>query len=330
MVQLTERLSIKTPVVRGELQTPFRHGWFSLSHKCLDRLAGNNSPPRWLNDEAINFYLSLIEQRAAEREGLLVEGPREGWERGRPGARRYWRSVFFHSTDFWSCLRKNGGWRYREDKMWRWAIRRDRRGRWDRHPEVRVDLFKKDLIFIPVNIDGSHWIAAAVDFRDKRIGVYDSFGGGSKGRAIAREVFRVSQRSAARRGRAGFADRFLCRWLSRSSANTLTPSGGIITIMRRLTSMGGRITAIQGSVNSRRLCLSQAIADWHVMSFLFQATPQQENGYDCGVFACQVFESLSCGEGGGGGLWRFAQEGEYEPTRTTGQGPSSGCLPRRV
>ena len=27
-----------------------------------------------------------------------------------------------------------------------------------------------------------------------------------------------------------------------------------------------------------------------------QATPQQENGYDCGVFACQFLQSLSRGE----------------------------------
>ena len=32
------------------------------------------------------------------------------------------------------------------------------------------------------------------------------------------------------------------------------------------------------------------------MNFHYQDTPQQENGYDCGVFTCQFLESLSRGE----------------------------------
>lgn len=31
------------------------------------------------------------------------------------------------------------------------------------------------------------------------------------------------------------------------------------------------------------------------MPFIFQNAPQQENGYDCGVFSCQYMECLSRG-----------------------------------
>lgn len=36
-------------------------------------------------------------------------------------------------------------------------------------------------------------------------------------------------------------------------------------------------------------------------------TPQQLNGFDCGVFACQILEAASRGRGGGPGKWDFSQ-----------------------
>ena len=40
----------------------------------------------------------------------------------------------------------------------------------------KVDLFSKDVILIPINHDNSHWTAAAINFRTKRIESYDSMG----------------------------------------------------------------------------------------------------------------------------------------------------------
>lgn len=37
-----------------------------------------------------------------------------------------------------------------------------------------MDIFEKDVILIPVNHDNSHWTAAAINFRQKRIESYDS------------------------------------------------------------------------------------------------------------------------------------------------------------
>lgn len=41
------------------------------------------------------------------------------------------------------------------------------------------------------------------------------------------------------------------------------------------------------------LLLTQA---WLTDSMAVQTTPQQENGFDCGVFTCQFLETLSRGE----------------------------------
>lgn len=40
----------------------------------------------------------------------------------------------------------------------------------------KIDLFSKDVILIPINHNNSHWTAAAINFRRKRIESYDSMG----------------------------------------------------------------------------------------------------------------------------------------------------------
>lgn len=41
---------------------------------------------------------------------------------------------------------------------------------------VKIDIFSKDVILIPVNHNNAHWTAAAINFRKKRIESYDSMG----------------------------------------------------------------------------------------------------------------------------------------------------------
>lgn len=49
----------------------------------------------------------------------------------------------------------------------------------------QIDIFSKDIVLIPVNYSNTHWTAAAINFRRKRIESYDSMG-------MARDtVFRV-------------------------------------------------------------------------------------------------------------------------------------------
>jgi Ulp1 family protease len=40
----------------------------------------------------------------------------------------------------------------------------------------QFDTFAKDIIIVPINLGGSHWVCAAVNFEKKRIEYYDSLG----------------------------------------------------------------------------------------------------------------------------------------------------------
>ncbi|ORZ00711.1 hypothetical protein BCR43DRAFT_434015 [Syncephalastrum racemosum] len=96
------------------------------------------APDTWLNDEIINFYMQLIADRADANVGRLP-------------------SVHCYSTFFCSTLRDSG-----YAKVRRWT--------------KRVDVFAKDLLFIPINYS-YHWTLGVVDVQAKTIRVYDSLGG---------------------------------------------------------------------------------------------------------------------------------------------------------
>ncbi|KAI7885845.1 cysteine proteinase [Lichtheimia hyalospora FSU 10163] len=96
-------------------------------------------PETWLNDEIINFYMDLIMDRASQAGSSLP-------------------SVHCFSTFFCSTLRGHG-----YQKVRRWT--------------KRVDIFAKDLVFIPINYS-YHWTLGVIDMNQKTITVYDSMGGG--------------------------------------------------------------------------------------------------------------------------------------------------------
>ncbi|XP_028995917.1 sentrin-specific protease 2 [Betta splendens] len=96
----------------------------------------------WLNDEVINFYLSLImEQCSGESRGLRV---------------------YSFSTFFFPKLRGGGG------------------GQPSGHAAVKrwtkaVDIFLFDLILVPLHL-GVHWAIAVIDLKSKTVKSYDSMG----------------------------------------------------------------------------------------------------------------------------------------------------------
>ncbi|KAM8736971.1 sentrin-specific protease 2 isoform 2-T2 [Acanthopagrus schlegelii] len=96
----------------------------------------------WLNDEVINFYLSLVMERCSGEAAAL--------------------KVYSFSTFFFPKLWGGGG------------------GQAGGHAAVKrwtkaVDLFLHDLVLVPLHL-GVHWALAVIDFKSKTVKSYDSMG----------------------------------------------------------------------------------------------------------------------------------------------------------
>ncbi|XP_035190441.1 sentrin-specific protease 2 isoform X2 [Oxyura jamaicensis] len=104
----------------------------------------------WLNDEIINFYMNLLVER----------NKKEGYP-----------AVYAFSTFFYPKL-TSGGYK---------AVRRWTRG---------VDLFKQDLIVVPIHLT-MHWALAVIDVRRKTIMYFDSMA--QKGDKICEALFQYLQ-----------------------------------------------------------------------------------------------------------------------------------------
>ncbi|PPQ98266.1 hypothetical protein CVT26_013534 [Gymnopilus dilepis] len=173
-------------------------------------------PGQWLNDEIINFYGAMILARSeASKEN---PGAKKQSSRGRKTPL----NAHYFSSFFWTKLTEEG---YEKGRLAKWT--------------KKIDIFSKDVILIPVNHGNSHWTAAAINFRQKRIESYDSMN-------MAKErVFKA-----------------LRRYVNDEHMN-----------------------------KKKKPFDFTGWTDWAP-----ETTPQQENGYDCGVFTCQFLESLSRGE----------------------------------
>lgn len=102
-------------------------------------------PDTWLNDEVINFYLSMIVDRS------LKAHPNEP------------QKILAHSTFFFPKLEGGG-----HKAVARWAKRLGVSGE---------DLLKLDYMFVPVHVARTHWCLAVANFKLKRFEYYDSLGG---------------------------------------------------------------------------------------------------------------------------------------------------------
>ncbi|KOO28947.1 sentrin sumo-specific protease [Chrysochromulina tobinii] len=98
-------------------------------------------PGQWLNDEVINYYFKILEQREASK----ATGP----------------SCHFHQTTFYPKLAEGlNGYQYSQVAEWT-------RGK---------DVFSKDLIIVPIHQPG-HWTLAVINMKQKRFEYYDSLRG---------------------------------------------------------------------------------------------------------------------------------------------------------
>ncbi|KAF9535540.1 hypothetical protein CPB83DRAFT_754429 [Crepidotus variabilis] len=125
---------------RGEIVA--RYGKERVGDGDLDRLR----PGMWLNDEIINFYGAMILGRSEARK----ENPVKSNEKAPL-------DIFYLSSFFYEKLTKLG---YEKARLAKWT--------------KKVDIFSKDALLMPVNHNNSHWTAASINFRKKRIESYDS------------------------------------------------------------------------------------------------------------------------------------------------------------
>ncbi|KAH8301370.1 hypothetical protein KR059_001404, partial [Drosophila kikkawai] len=107
-----------------------------ISRYDIRTLFGGN----WVNDNVINFYMELLNERSKKNAGKLP-------------------SVYAMNTFFMPRLLKHGFCTVR---------------RWTK----KVNLFSKQIIPVPVHFSGqpNHWSMAIIDMRHKTIRFYDSMG----------------------------------------------------------------------------------------------------------------------------------------------------------
>jgi sentrin-specific protease 1 len=112
-------------------------------------------PGTWLNDEIINQYLFLLQERSAQLCKDLAPG-----QRGQ-GARL---RCYMHNTQFYTKLTEGGVYDY--SRVAKWTSRGTR----------KADLFAKDIVFFPRNISGAHWTLCVAYIVERRIEYLDSMG----------------------------------------------------------------------------------------------------------------------------------------------------------
>lgn len=165
-------------------------------------------PNTWLNDEVVNFYMCMLQERDQNlcRESNGTRTP----------------SHYFNSF-FMSKLMENGQYTYGNVKRW----------------SKKFDVFAMDRIFMPINLNNSHWVMSVAYVQRREIHYYDSMTGNGERHLKA-----------------------ILRWLGDESQDKKKCP---------LDTHGWRLVDGQHDV------------------------PQQNNGYDCGVFSIICADFLSDG-----------------------------------
>eukprot|EP00920_Eleutheroschizon_duboscqi_P001633 GHVT01004086.1.p1 GENE.GHVT01004086.1~~GHVT01004086.1.p1 ORF type:complete len:334 (-),score=62.00 GHVT01004086.1:460-1461(-) len=105
----------------------------------------------WLNDEVINFWMHLLQERNDSR---LLEPTNKP-------------NCCFFNTFFFQKLASDGAKdSYNYPAVRRWTSRK------------KVDIFSKDLVFMPVNYRKVHWALGCLDLRRRCSVFFDSLGQG--------------------------------------------------------------------------------------------------------------------------------------------------------
>ncbi len=97
---------------------------------------------QWLNDNIIDYYLSLITERSKNSNDKKLP------------------LIFNFSTHFYTTLENKG-----YNGVERWGSKK------------KLNIFNIDYIFIPVNRNNTHWCLAVINLKKKKFEFYDSMGG---------------------------------------------------------------------------------------------------------------------------------------------------------
>jgi Ulp1 family protease len=103
-------------------------------------------PHTWLNDEIVNFYMCMLQ----ERDQQLVQQ-----SNGTRVASHYFNSFFY------SKLTEGGRYNYGNVKRW----------------SKKFDVFSLNKVFLPINLNNTHWVMAVVKITQHEIHYYDSMSG---------------------------------------------------------------------------------------------------------------------------------------------------------
>jgi sentrin-specific protease 1 len=105
----------------------------------------------WLNDELVNYYLTMLRERSLNSSNFA--------SKLHPAPKKPLLKTFAFNTFFYSMLTSRGYAGVR-----RWTKR------------AKINLFEMDRVLIPINKGGFHWILAVVNVAEKRVEYYDSMG----------------------------------------------------------------------------------------------------------------------------------------------------------
>jgi hypothetical protein len=116
-----------------------------VERRHLDCLYARDPLLMWLNDEVINFYMALIEARAGNKQVCCF-------------------STFFYQR-LMPVEASPSSYRFSQVKRW---MPKDLKSR------GLQSIFQFSQLFLPLHVDGTHWVLVVVLCRDKKFWYYDS------------------------------------------------------------------------------------------------------------------------------------------------------------
>merc|ERR1712190_487952 len=112
---------------------------------------------QWLNDEVMNFYMALLQDRNLQRRQQQNDHI----------------CVLLMNTFFFTKL-SSDSYNYKAVKRWTKKIKLKKKGL------AHVDtIFELDKFIFPVHVNKIHWCCGCINFKDKKFEYYDSMNGTS-------------------------------------------------------------------------------------------------------------------------------------------------------